>query len=111
MFISTALHLGVALDAVVSAKGVFALAVAGTAGLAFFHVGHGRFGSANAVGEYLGVAVSAFIGLKVEIVAKGGLAGRLRDHVVDDAGFQAFVALGAVAGRGEDVLAVVAGAA
>ena len=100
-----------ALDAVVSAKGVFAFAVAGTAGLAFFHVGHGRFGSTDAVGEDLGVAVSAFVGLQVELVAEGGLAGRFRDHVVDDARFQAFVALGAVAGRGEDVLAVMAGAA
>lgn len=55
------LLLGVALDAVIKSKGILTLAVAGAAGLAFCHVGHGCLGAADAVGEYLGVAVSAFV--------------------------------------------------
>ena len=109
--VTKGLHLCVAFDAVINIKGILAFAVAAAAGLALFHVGHGRLGAADAVGEYLGVAVRTLVGLQMEFMAEGGLTGRLRDHIVDDARFQALVALGAVAGCGEDVLAVVAGAA
>ena len=100
-----------ALDAVIDIKGILALAVARAAGLALFHVGHGGFGAADAEGEDLGVTVGTLVGLQVEFVAEGGLSGRFRDHVVDDTRFHAFMASAAVAGGGEDVLAVVAGAA
>lgn len=100
-----------ALDAVVDIKGILAFPVAGAAGLALFHVGHGRLGAANPEGEDLGVAVDTLVGLQMEFVTEGGITGRLRDHVVDNARFHAFVASAAVAGGGEDVLAVVAAAA
>jgi len=105
------LHLCVTLDAVVNVEGVLAFAVTGAAGLALFHVSHAGFGPAYAEGEDLCVAVVAFVGLQMELVAEGGIAGRLRDHVVDLARFHAFVASAAVAGGGEDILAVVAGSA
>ena len=100
-----------ALDAVVDTKRILAFAVAGAAGFAVFHVSHGCLGAADAVGEYLGVAVSTLVGLQVEFVAEGGITGRFRELEVDDARFHTLVALGAVAGCGEDVLAVVAGTA
>jgi len=64
------LHLGVALDAVVNVKSILALAVAGAAGLALFHVCHGCLGAANPEGEDFCVAVGTFVGLQVEFVAE-----------------------------------------
>jgi len=100
-----------ALDAVISIKGIFAFAVAGTAGLAFFHVGHGCLGAADAVREDLGVAVGALVGLQVELVTEGGITSRLGDHVVDNARLKAFVALGTVTGNRKDIGTIVAGTA
>jgi len=100
-----------ALDAVVNIKGVLAFPVAGAACLALFQSGHGSLVARYAEGEDLGVTVGTLVCLQVEFVAEGGFAGRFGDHVVDDARFHAFVASAAVAGGGEDVLAVVAAAA
>src|SRR5512133_1979305 len=97
-----------ALDAVIDIECIFALGMAYAAGLAVFHVSHGRFGCADPVREYLGVAVFALVRLQVEFVTEGGLAGRFWNIVSERTRLHAFVAFGAVAGRGKDIFAVVA---
>ena len=92
-------------------EGVFALVVAGAAGLALFHLSHGRLRPADAVREDFGVAVGTLVGLQVELVAEGCVTFRFRQHVIDDARFQAGVTFGAVSGSGKDIFAVMAGAA
>lgn len=87
-----------ALDAFIDTKGILALAMARAAGLAVIHVSHGCFGSADTVGENLGVAIGTFVCLQVEIMTERGLAGRFRHHVAERTRFHPLVALGAVVG-------------
>ena len=105
------LHLGMALDAVIGGKGVLALAMASATGLAFFHVSHGGLSASDAVGEDLGVAVSAFVTLQVELMAEGCFSGRLGNHVVDDPRFEPLVTLGTISGCSENQFAVMTGSA
>jgi hypothetical protein len=105
------LHHLVAFDAVINIESIFTLAVAGSAGLALFHVSHGGLGRADPVGEDLGVTICTFVRLQVEFVAEGCLAGRFRNHIAERARLHALVAFGAVTGCGKDVFAIVAGTA
>ncbi len=100
-----------AFNAFIDSECILAFAVACTAGLAVFHVSHGCFGRADPVGEDLGVTIDTFVRLQVELMAESGLASRFRHHVGKNTWFQAPVAFSAVAGCGEHILAVVAGAA
>ena len=99
-----------ALDAVVDIKRILALAVAGAAGFAGSHIVHGGFADNSLVGEDLGVAVLAGVGSCMDVMAEGGFGNvfELEHYIL---GLHALVALGAVTTGGEDVLAVVAGAA
>jgi len=100
----------VALDAVAGCGEDVLAVVAGTARVAFSHIVHGGLADNSLEWEYLGVAVFAYVGSSMDVVAEGGGAHAIEvEH--DIPGLHAFVALGAVAGCGEDVLTIVAGAA
>lgn len=51
-----------------------ALAIVATAaGLALFHIGHGRFAGALAIVKFFGMAIVARVDLGVEVVAEHGI--------------------------------------
>jgi len=109
LIIKNALSHFVALFAIfLDGKGILVV-VAGTAGCASFHLGHGSFLDTSLEGEYLGVAVGTFIHAGVNFVAelcftRIGLEG-------NRAGLEIIVAFLAAAGGSEGILAVVAGTA
>jgi len=109
LFMSIRLHFVALAALVLNRESVLALVVAGTAGLALFHVGHGRFEFSGLEREDLGVAVAAFVGLGMEFMAEDRFAGRGLE--LDFGRFHAFVALVAVTCRCKRVFAVVAGTA
>ena len=83
--------------------------VAGTAGCATFHLGHGAGLDAGLEREYLGVAVGTLVHAGMDFVAEFRFAGIGLEG--NRAGFEVVVALVATAGGCEGILAVVAGAA
>lgn len=94
---------------VLNGKSILALVMAESTRLAVFHVCHAGLDHTRFEGENLGVAIGAFIGLQMELVAECGFAtGGLPGYF---ARFHSLVTFIAVAGRGEGFLAVVAGAA
>ena len=94
--------------AIINIESIFAFAVTSPAGFSFFHVSHGCLSCPDPVREDFGVTISTLVGLQVEFVTEGCLAGRFRYHVAERAGFHALVAFGAVTGGGKDILTVVA---
>lgn len=83
--------------------------MAESARLAVFHVCHAGLYYTRFEGENFGVAIGAFIGLQMELVAEGGFAAR--SLPCDFARFHSLVALVTVTSGGEGILAVVADAA
>src|SRR6185369_589167 len=99
----------VALDAIFGFEGILAV-VAGAAGFTtLIHVAHLGLERTGLEGEDLGVAVGTFVHAQVEIMAEGCITCLgLEENV---ARLVPLVALVALSGCGEGVLAVVAGAA
>jgi len=77
-------------------EGILALVVAGTAGFALSHFRHGCFLSSCFIGEYLRMAINAFVDLKMIFMAECYFAGfRFKG---DFSGLKSLVALVAVTG-------------
>lgn len=95
-------------DAIFGLERVFAV-MAGAAGFTFVHIAHLGFECSCFEREYLGMAVGALEHAEMEFVAEACVTGFGLER--DNAWFVPFVALVALTGYGECILAIVAGAA
>lgn len=100
------LHLVALTTFILHREGILALIMTGTTGFAGLHVAHGTLHGPSLERENLGVAIGAFVGLRMELMAEGCLTGGCFKS--DFARLHTSVAFITITSRRKGILAVVA---